>query len=206
MAASLSLLVIQVVAAAADPSPSRAPASTESPKQSGPSLRLSAPTLSVPTLTIPTFTVPTLTVPSLTIPLTLDVGGLLHLGPGSATSTQPTLSPQTSSGGNTSPTPTTSHPISTSPTKQATSGAVAPVGGGEPGGYASTTHPTLGPTTSAPPARETRGTGSLVLIKRLLGNSGVLMIAVLLAATALAVIALARLGGVRRGPRAPRQH
>ena len=46
----------------------------------------------------------------------------------------------------------------------------------------------------------------MVLIQRLLGNGGVLMIAALLAATALAVIALARLGGVRRAPRAPRQH
>ena len=208
--ASLSLLLIPVAAAAAQ-SPSPTPASTESSNQSSPSLRLGVPTLSVPTLSVPTLSVPTLSVPtlsvptlslsSLSIPLILDLGGLVDLGSGSATSTPPT-----SSGGNTSPAPpTTSHPSSTSPTHPATSGEVLPIGGGQPGGYSSSTQPTFRSTTSAPP-RDTKGTGSLVLIKRLLGNSGVLMIAAVLAATALAVIALARLGGVRRGRRAPRQH
>jgi hypothetical protein len=45
-----------------------------------------------------------------------------------------------------------------------------------------------------------------VLTQRLLSNSGEVMIAALLAATAIAVIAFARLGGVRRGRRSPREH
>jgi hypothetical protein len=206
MGALLSVLLLPVVAAAAV-SPSRTSASTEPPNQSGATLRLGVPTVSVPTLSVPTLSVPTLSVPSLTLPLTLDLGGLLHLLPGSATSTPPTSSPPTSSGGNTLPAPpTTSHPSPTAPTRSATGGAVLPNGGGQSAGYSSSTQPSIHPTTSAPPTDHTRGTGSLVLIQRLLDNSGVLMIAALLAATALAVIALARLGGVRRGGRGPRQH
>jgi hypothetical protein len=44
------------------------------------------------------------------------------------------------------------------------------------------------------------------LTQRLLSNAGDVMIAALLAATAVAVIAFARLGGVRRGRRSTRQH
>lgn len=45
-----------------------------------------------------------------------------------------------------------------------------------------------------------------MLTQRLLGNSGDVLLAALLAATAIAVIAFARLGGVRRGGRPSREH
>jgi hypothetical protein len=78
-----------------------------------------------------------------------------------------------------------------------------------PAGHSSSTssHPSSHPsTTSASTSSEAKGTGSLVLTQRLLSNSGQVMIAALLAATAIAVVAFARLGGVRRSRRSNRQH
>jgi hypothetical protein len=159
--------------------------------------------LPLPSLTVPSLTVPSLTVPSLTIPLTLDLGGLVDLEPGSATSTPPISSTPTSGADTPSP---TSHPDSTPPTDLAVAGPAPPIGDRQPGGYFAATQSTFRPTTAAQPTRDTRGGGSLALVQRLIGNGGVLMLAALLAATALAVLALARLGGLRRGGRTPRQH
>lgn len=217
--ASLSLLLIPVAAAAAAEPPLLTPQSNQSPNQAGPSHRhgvptLTAPTLALPTLTVPSLTVPTMTVPSLTvpsltvpslrIPSSLDLGGLLHFGPGSATSTSLTSSAPTSGGDTSSP---TSQPTATPRTRPATAGAALPLGGGQqPGGYPAATQSPLRGTTSGQATTDAGGSGSLALLKRLIGNGGVLMIAALLAATALAVIALARLGGFRREGRATRQH
>jgi hypothetical protein len=200
--AALSLLLIPFVAAAAAQSPSLTPASNQRPNPPVPSLPVTFPSLGFPSLTFPSLTLPSLALPSLTIPSILDLGSLVHLGPGSATSTPPTSSAPASGGH----TPPTSRPNSTPPTQQATSDAAPSIGGGQPGGYSAATQSTVRQTADTQPTRDSRGAGSLALIQRLIGNGGVLVIAALLAATALAVIALARLGGLRNGGRAPRQH
>ena len=201
--AGLSLALIPAITAVAAPAPSPTPeASQPAVKPGGISLQLGALALN--------------------IPLSLNIGGILQIGSGGETSTPPTSPPPSSSGGSTTPPapPTTTHHQSSPPAthQRSTSAGPPPTspasnqGGGfpppnsQPAASSSSSHPaTHSPTTSAPTSKDTKGTGSLVLTQRLLGNSGEVMIAALLAATALAVIAFARLGGVRRG-RGTRQH
>ena len=198
--AAMSLLLIPAIAAAASPTTSPTPSASTSTSTSGIGLQLGAL--------------------SLNVPLALNIPGILEVGSAAAeTSTPPTSTPPTSGGSSTTPapptsshqsTPTTSQPRTTSatpPPPPPNTGSVfpPPTGGNTSSSpsHPSSSHPT---STPASTSSETKGTGSFVLTQRLLGNSGEVMIAALLAATAIAVIAFARLGGVRRGRRTPREH
>ena len=182
--ASLSLLLIPAVASTAKPASSTMPRPTTSAPTPGITLHLGGATL--------------------TVPLSLNLGAL-QLGSGTST-------PPTSSSRSTTPAPPTSHHPSRPPTHGHPTSAVPPpnTGGGFPplagGGNSSPSapRPTHQPT-SASASKDTKGTGSLELTQRLLGNGGVLMLAALLAGTALAVLAFARLGGVR-GRGSTRRH
>lgn len=194
--ASLSLVAVPAIAASAAPTPSPAPSAPA--QQGGISLRIG-------TL-------------SLNVPLSLDIGGILQIGSTPSTSTAPTSAPPSSrsnGGGSTPVQPPPSHHQSAPATHPRTTGAgspppppLNPAGFQAPGrrsvGSPSAHHTSHPPTRSASTSKDTKGTGSLVLTRRLLDNSGEVMIAALLAATAVAVIAFARLGGVRRGGRSPR--
>lgn len=198
--AAMSLLLIPAIAATAAPSPSATStptsATSASTDKAGLSLQLGGLALNVP--------------------LAVNIPGVLQIGSaGVDTSTPPTSEPPTSNGNSTTPTPPTSSHQSQPPTSHTrttsaappppppTSNSVLP----PPTTGHSSSHPSSQPpTTSASTSTESKGTGSLVLTQRLLSNSGQVMIAALLAATAIAVIAFARLGGVRRSRRSDRQH
>jgi hypothetical protein len=194
------LLLIPAGTALAAPVPSPTPAASQPAAKPGLTLRLG--------------------LLSLNVPLAVHIPGLLDIGSDATTPTPPTSAPPTSGGGSgthTTPAPPPSthhqsppatHPPTTSaappPPNNNGGGFQSPGGGSSP---SSRTHPSSHPPTSASSsAKDSKGTGALVLTRRLLSNSGEVMIAAILAATAIAVIAFARLGGVRRGRQSTRQH
>lgn len=188
--AAVCLLAIPAVSAYAAPTPSPTPAAT-APAKSGLSIQLGSLGLKVP--------------------LALAVPGLLEIGSAAdeTTSPPPTSTPPSTT--HSSPTPPTRPPTSThhtaTPPSSPTGTAVAPPPAGQfnppPSSQPSSSHHATHPTTpSTSPTKERRGTGSLVL--RQLDNGGQVLLAVLLALTAVAVVAFARLGGIRR--RKPGRH
>jgi hypothetical protein len=191
-----SLVAIPAVAASAAPSPSPTPTSAVAPpKPPGLSLRLGAI--------------------GVNIALPLNLANILVIGSPTVSSPPPTTPPPPTSSNNppptTNPPPTSTHNQPPPPTHQpSTSASQSQNGGGFVAPPATTpsvpTRTTPAPTHTSSSAHRNPGTGTIGLSQRLMGNASVVMLAVVLAGTALAVLAFARLGGIRGPRRKSRQH